>query len=105
MLRSERRVFYPVRRNHLVPLPLQNVAIVGRPGTSDPVRRSGLKRIPRATGKIHHNRYAKFFSQQNRPAAHFASLSRPVRVRMQRIAMATESADARTVVGQPALEL
>src|SRR5260370_41618608 len=105
MLRGKRRVFYPIRCDHFVPLPFQNVAVVGRPGTSDRVRRSGLKGISGATGKIHHNRPTEFFSQQNRLAAYLASLPRPICVRMQRIAVTTESANARTMVSQFALEL
>src|SRR5271170_7598203 len=105
VLRSERSVLYPVWCDHLIPLPFQNIAIVGWPGTSDPVRRRGQRRISGTTGKIHHNRDAQFFCQQNRLAAHLTGLLCPLRVRMQCITVTTESTDGRTVVCQPALEL
>ncbi len=97
---SELAVLAPVRRDHFVPLVFENVEIVRRPGTRDPVGRSGLGRIARTTGKIDNHGHTEFFGQENSPAAHFAMLRGANWIRMKRVAVAAKCADGDAAIGE-----
>ena len=102
---GELRVLRPIGRHHFVPLPLENLEIVGRPRAGDPVGPFGVRRIARAAAEIDHHRHAELLRQQDRLPAGFLVVLRALLVGMQRIAVAAQRADAEAVIGQLLLEV
>src|SRR5579864_418309 len=60
MVRGEFRVLDPIGRNHLVPLPVENFAVVRRPWAGDPVGGGSIRGIARTSGKVNDHRNAEF---------------------------------------------
>ena len=71
---GELAVLGPVGRDDFVPLPVEDVEIVGRPGAGDPVGRGGFGRVAGAAGEIDDDGDAEFFRQQDGLAADVAVL-------------------------------
>ncbi len=97
---GEFAVLSPVRRYDFVPLPVENIEIVGRPGARDPVGSLRFGRVAGASGKIDNHRYAELFSQLDGLATDFAIVRGAGWVRMQRIAMAAQRADRDAMIGE-----
>src|SRR5436190_21228887 len=102
---SEFGVFDPVRGHHFVPLPVENHAILGRPGTRHPIGRDSVRRVPRASGKVDNYRNSQLFGEQNGLATYLTILTRACLVGMQWIAVTTQGADAGTAVTQDFLKV
>jgi hypothetical protein len=95
----------PIGRHHLVPLPVEDFEEVGRPWAGDPVGGGRVGRVARTAREIHHHGNAQLFSEQDGLAARLASQLGAGLVGMQRVAVATERADGRAVIGQHLLKL
>src|SRR5689334_14731184 len=105
MVGGEFRVFLPVRRYYLVPLPVEDRAEVRRPRAGDPVGSLGIRSVTRASGKIDHRRYSKLFGKQNCLTAYVTMLLPDGLVGMERVAVTTQGADAEAMIGDDLLEI
>src|SRR5271156_7200776 len=97
-------VLDPIRRDHFVPLPVENLQIFRRPRTGHPIGRSGARRITGATRKVNHHGYPKFFREKDRLAAHRSVLLCARLVRMQGVSVTAQGADLRPMVGKHLLK-
>jgi hypothetical protein len=104
MVGGEFSMLDPVGRHHFVPLPVENLEVVGRPGASDPVRSSRVRRVAGTAGEIHDHRDAEPFGEQDGLAAHFLVEFGAGFIGMQRVAVATERADGCAMIGQHLLK-
>ena len=95
----------PEGDDFLLPLPFQQVQEIRRPRGWRPVRVFGIVRIARASGEVDDSRDAQFFSQQDSLPAGFLVRLRNRLVGMQRVAMATQGADADALVVKFLLEV
>jgi type 1 glutamine amidotransferase len=102
---SEAGVLDPVRRDHFVPLPIQHLQEVWRPGARHPVGGGGVGRIARTSGEVDHHRDAELLGQQYGLAGDFAIVLRMRLIRMERIPVTTQGTDADAVIGHNLLEL
>jgi hypothetical protein len=64
-----------------------------------------VRRITGATGEIDHDGNAEFFSEQDGLATYFAIVAGACGIGVQRVAVATQSADGEIFAGQYASEL
>ena len=94
----------PIGRHHFVPLPVQHIQIIRRPGAGDPVGRFGIGAVAGAARKIHHRADAQLFGQQDGLPAGLAMLGRDFLVGMQRIAVAGQRRNGQAGIGDLALE-
>src|ERR1700704_2257502 len=98
-------VLDPIGRDNFVPLPLEYVQILRRPGTSHPVGRLGTGRIAGTAGEIDDGGDAQLLRQENSLAADLAGLLRALTIWMKRVSMTAQSADSRAAIGELLLEL
>src|SRR5580704_12691810 len=89
MVSGELRVLGPIGRDDLVPLPVEDLAVVGRPGAGDPVGSSGVRRIAGASGEVDYHRDTQHLGEQDGLAAHLPVLLRAGSIGMQRVAVTT----------------
>src|SRR5580698_8686187 len=101
---SEFCVLDPIRSDYFVPLPIEHLQIFRWPRTRHPVRRGSVRRIAGTTGKIDDHGDAKFFRKPDGLATHRSVLLRMRCIRMQGIAVRTQSADMRAMVGEHLLK-
>ena len=93
----------PVGRDDLIPLPGEDLEIVRRPRTGDPVGCGGLGRVAGAAGEIDDDGDAEFFRQQDGLATDIAVVRGANRIRVERVAVATERADGDAAIGEELL--
>src|SRR5579862_164479 len=93
MIGGEAAVLFPERRDLLIPLPFENVEVLGGPRTGEPVREAGAVAIAGAAGEIDDYRDAEAFGKQDRLAAHLAMRLAGFAIGMQGVPVATERAD------------
>ena len=104
MVGGELAVLAPVGRDDFVPLPGEDLEIVGRPRTGDPVGCGGLGRVAGAAGEIDDDGDAEFFRQQDGLAADIAVVRGAGRIGMERVAVAAERADGDAAIGEELLK-
>ena len=97
-------VLAPVGSDDFVPLPVEDLEVVGRPRAGDPVGRGRVRGVAGASGEIDDDGDAELFGEQDRFATDFAVFLGARRVGMQRVAVAAERADADAVVFQDLLK-
>ena len=82
------------------PLPLQDLQVIRRPGTGDPVGPLGFVAVAGAAGKIDDHGDAQFLGQTDGFAAGFLIMPGALLVGVQRVAVAAQGADGEAVVRQ-----
>ncbi len=91
--------FRPIRCCHFLPLPVQDLQEVRRPGAGHPVRVSGVRRVAGAPRKGDHVLHADLVGEPDRlPEGLIVSAGRLL-VRMERVSMARQCADLQTPAG------
>jgi hypothetical protein len=100
MVRGEFALSGPVRRDFGFPLPFQDFKVVRGPWAGDPIRPLGTIAVSRAAGKIDDHRHAQFFGQQYGLAADRLIVLRALLIRVQRVAVAAQRADAEAAIRQ-----
>src|ERR1700733_11248617 len=102
---SELRVPGPKRRHLFLPLPVQNVEILRRPGARDPVRMLGVVAIAGTARKVDYHRNFQLLGQPQGLSAGFLKSFGERRIGMQRISMTAQRTDRKTAVFELELEL
>src|SRR5271169_443009 len=105
VISSELCVVDPIRCDYFAPLPVEDLEVIGRPGAGDPVGSSGRGRIAGASGEVDYHGDAELFGEQDGFAADLPVMLRTGFIRMQRVAVTTQSADAGAVIGQNLLKV
>ena len=98
-------VFDPIGRYHFIPLPVEHLEVIWRPGAGHPVGGGGMGRIAGASREVDNYGNPKLFGKQDGLAAYLAVVLRMGLIRMQRVAVTTQGTDADSVVGENLLEL
>ena len=98
------RRFRPVGSGPLVPLPLEGLGEVRRPGAGHPVRLHGLRPTARAAGEGDHRRHPELLGELHRIAVVAIVRLGDLAPRMERITMAGEGADLQPAGGDRVLE-
>src|SRR5437763_6390615 len=88
MVRRESGMFGPIRRRDLIPLPAQNVEILGRPRAGDPVRKLRFGSIARTSAEIDYYGHTELLRQKNSLAARVAILPLAIYIGVERVAVA-----------------
>ena len=95
----------PVGDQNLVPLPVQNLEEVLGPRAGYPVRILGIRRVTGTAGEGDHGVHAQLLRQQNALAEIGVECFGDSLVGMNRVAVAGQSADLKTVFLKKTLEL
>ena len=90
-------LFFPVRNQNIIPLVLQDLGKIIRPGAGNPVGCLVLRRAAGATGECIYNRNTKLFCQQDRIGQILIEFLCNCFIRMYCIPVCTQCTDLQTI--------
>src|SRR5467141_4510023 len=92
------RLFLPIGNDSFFPLPVLHLRIFGRPAIGYPIRLGILRSAARAAGKADDDFYVEDFSEEDGLAEGIDVFLGMLGIRMNGVAMTTESGDANSAV-------